>query len=322
MLYDSELLYTIKTDYSPHWGFHEHAHSYWQLMYVMKGRRNYIVDGVVIPAEENDCILFKPGQRHSLQSGTEKLLVADVKFLIYNEEVRQLLMSFDTLIHCGDKHVLYQLELMLGFLQMGISEAPGEIYAKQFDRNEQRTLSRESDEAMVVDACLNTILLQMIRMHYMSKVTAAVKNEEYQSQFDGKIGNLVDRYIRAKYMEPLSLSDIALHLGYNKNYLCQEFKQQTGKSIFEHVYDVRLDMSQRLLKLSDHTLESIAEKTGFASVNHFNRSFKKKYGITPGKYRKKAAASLWAPVLIDKCNISMEEMYGGNLSISREKQPF
>lgn len=315
MLYDSELLYTIKTDYSPHWGFYEHVHSYWQLMYVIKGQRNYTVDEAVIPARENDCILFKPGQKHSLHSGAEKLLVADVKFLIYNEEMHKMMMSFEPLIHCGDKHVLYQLELMLDFLQMGLSETTGEIYASQFDSSEQRTLIHESDEAMVVNACLNTVLLQMIRMHYMSKVKAAVKNEAYQGQFDGKIGNLVDRYVRTRYMEPLTLGDIALHLGYNKNYLCQEFKQQTGKSIFQHVYDIRLDMAQRLLKLSDHTLESIAEKTGFASVNHFNRSFKKKYGITPGKYRKKAAASLWAPVLIDRCNISMEEMYGGNLTI-------
>lgn len=320
MLYDSELLYTIKTDYSPNWGFHEHTHSYWQLMYVVRGERNYIVEDNVVSVKADDCILFKPGQRHSLQAGTDRFIVVDIKFLIHNEEIQQMMMEFDTLIHCDDKHVLYQLDLMLGFLHMDSPEASGGIYYGGSGNNERRAVSKDSVEAMVIDGCLNTILLQLIRLHYMSKATVSVKEENYQGQFEGEIGNMVDHYIRMNYKEPLTLAHIASHLGYNKNYLCQEFKRQTGKSVFQHLYDVRLDVAQKLLKLSDHTLESIAEKAGFASVNHFNRSFKKKYGVTPGKYRKKAAASLWAPVMIDERNVNVEEMYGGNLSISEERK--
>ena len=40
-----------------------------------------------------------------------------------------------------------------------------------------------------------------------------------------------------------------------------------------------------LLKESGHSVESIAEDVGYESVEHFNRLFKKSYGMTPVQFR-------------------------------------
>lgn len=43
--------------------------------------------------------------------------------------------------------------------------------------------------------------------------------------------------------------------------------------------------ARTLLKGGNMTVETIAEKVGYQNVEHFNRLFKKKYGMTPVQFR-------------------------------------
>ena len=51
--------------------------------------------------------------------------------------------------------------------------------------------------------------------------------------------------------------------------------------------DIRMKKARSMLKSSSATVESIAESVGYQNVEHFNRTFKKLYNITPVQYRNK-----------------------------------
>lgn len=51
------------------------------------------------------------------------------------------------------------------------------------------------------------------------------------------------------------------------------------------VREARMRKARTLLKESGQTVESIAADVGYESVEHFNRLFKKSYGITPVQFR-------------------------------------
>ena len=53
------------------------------------------------------------------------------------------------------------------------------------------------------------------------------------------------------------------------------------------VKKIRLNKARTLLKNRNMTVESISEAVGYQNVEHFNRLFKKAYGITPVQYRNK-----------------------------------
>lgn len=63
------------------------------------------------------------------------------------------------------------------------------------------------------------------------------------------------------------------------------FKQAMGVSFIEYLNDYRLTMAARLLLASDSSILSISQEVGFENLSHFNRSFKKKYNMTPSAYR-------------------------------------
>ena len=74
----------------------------------------------------------------------------------------------------------------------------------------------------------------------------------------------------------------------NRKTLMAEFKRVTGKTINEFVLDKRIDLSKQILAFTNISIEELAEKCGFSSQSYFTRAFKKKTGLSPMQFRKKA----------------------------------
>lgn len=96
----------------------------------------------------------------------------------------------------------------------------------------------------------------------------------------------IARYIDAHYAEKVTLEDIAAALGYNKNYLCTTFKDETSMTIMDYLRRVRIERTCELIEMSDYTFSQICFMVGFHSIHHFNRIFKEIMGVTPSEYKR------------------------------------
>lgn len=93
------------------------------------------------------------------------------------------------------------------------------------------------------------------------------------------------RYIETHQAEPLSLGAVARAANMSTFYFCKMFKQATGLNFTEHVTRVRIEKAKNLL-LNPHARSSeIAYATGFQSLTHFNRSFRRFAGQSPTEFR-------------------------------------
>ena len=92
-------------------------------------------------------------------------------------------------------------------------------------------------------------------------------------------------YIDKNYKEAISITDIASYCGFSESHFMRFFKNTMGVSFVTYLNDFRLNIAARLLSTSDENILSIAENCGFFNLSYFNRSFKKKFGVTPGEYR-------------------------------------
>lgn len=73
---------------------------------------------------------------------------------------------------------------------------------------------------------------------------------------------------------------------YSKSYFMKFFKESMGISFIAYLNNYRLEIAARMLQATDDNILDISSACGFDNLSYFNRSFKKKYGVTPGKYRK------------------------------------
>lgn len=91
-------------------------------------------------------------------------------------------------------------------------------------------------------------------------------------------------YVQQHY-KTVTMNDLENEFHLSIPYLSKYIKTQTGLTFQELVKEVRMKRAKILLKETMQTVKSIALASGYDNVEHFNRLFKKTYGITPIQYR-------------------------------------
>ncbi len=96
-------------------------------------------------------------------------------------------------------------------------------------------------------------------------------------------------YVGEHLDEPISLDDVAEHVGFAKSTCCREFKRQLGCTLTEYVLNARLQKASRLLLSTDASVAEVASRCGFSSSSYFITKFKARIGASPAVYRKEHA---------------------------------
>lgn len=90
-----------------------------------------------------------------------------------------------------------------------------------------------------------------------------------------------------QYSDPqISVNSVAEQLAMSTGYFSRIFNEVTGSSFPDYVNNLRLEKAQELLKSHKNmTIREITHSVGYSSESYFSASFKKKYGLSPSKYR-------------------------------------
>ena len=66
----------------------------------------------------------------------------------------------------------------------------------------------------------------------------------------------------------------------------EEFRRLYGLPVHAWLRQRRMERAAELLHTSGLSLETVAQAVGYSSVSQFAATFRRYYGVTPGKYRK------------------------------------
>jgi two-component system response regulator YesN len=93
-------------------------------------------------------------------------------------------------------------------------------------------------------------------------------------------------YVRDNYGDQeLTIDKICGLLGVSAAYFSTTFKKETGKTFINYLTDYRMEQAvQRLIEKDDKTYV-IAAQVGYADPAYFSYVFKKKFGVSPTRYR-------------------------------------
>lgn len=94
------------------------------------------------------------------------------------------------------------------------------------------------------------------------------------------------RYINEFYQENITLQMLAKKEFMSQSYFSRLFQKEMGVNFSEYLTEIRLSHAVNLLADKELTVTDICFETGFRNVNSFIESFKQKFGMTPGQYRK------------------------------------
>ena len=88
--------------------------------------------------------------------------------------------------------------------------------------------------------------------------------------------------------EALSVGMVAAAVSVSPMQLYRKLKDLVGQTPTGYIRKIRLDHAEHLLKTSSKTVQEIMYACGFVSKTYFYREFSKRFGMTPGEYRRRA----------------------------------
>lgn len=102
----------------------------------------------------------------------------------------------------------------------------------------------------------------------------------------GQVVECAKSFIDENYSDStLSVDTLCAYLHLSPAYFSTVFKRETGMSFTSYMTGVRMEQAARLLRETDDKTYLIAEKTGYTDANYFSYVFKRRYSVSPSKYR-------------------------------------
>ncbi len=148
--------------------------------------------------------------------------------------------------------------------------------------SEKEITGKKTEYKMMIKTYINEMVIICIRsLGYVSADSTG-----YAPSHTKAIKNAIS-YIDANLNKPLSLEAISTIAKMSPNYFCTVFKKTNNITVFDYIISKRCDLAAQLLLANpDLNVIEIAERCGFNNSANFNKSFKKRVGITPSEYRR------------------------------------
>lgn len=234
-----------------------------ELLYIMQGDGQYIVNGKAYLVQPGNLIICNAGVMHG---------------------------EAPYLKHCAESYCLVLKDLYLPELLPNTLSKPSDtpVYFFTEDRAEVEHIllalyaqHAHSTEAYTVCNLLANALLNIIYAKIVSRQKTGALAQKNDEEFIQSIIQFLDEH----YQEPISLQELGKEFHISPSYLSHIFKTEIGLPPIKYLMNRKIGESQNLLMNTSLPISDISDSLGFNDSGHFSRTFKKYIGITPSEYR-------------------------------------
>lgn len=121
----------------------------------------------------------------------------------------------------------------------------------------------------------------LMEIEQVSAARASTRNELYRRIYRAR------DFIAASYNQPLLLEEMAKVACLSPNHFLRSFKQIFCRTPHQYLTNLRLKEAQKLLELTNLPIIQICQSVGFESHASFSSLFRRYFGLSPEKYRRK-----------------------------------
>lgn len=224
---------------------------------------DYAIKGGGYEAKSFTFACIKEGKTAILQ----RIITADS----YKEKMKKLF--FDDVATCRTSMTFLWAQACMVAIWAGVNErAADNIYRDHY---------LKADFVDTIDKFMS--INEEILVGYARAVREVKENNNYSARvLECK------NYVAEHLCDELSVEKLAAELGFSPNYLSQQFKKETGRTIMSYIQEEKINTAKIMIEASEMSLGEIMSYLGYTSQSHFSETFKKYTGLTPGKYKKYA----------------------------------
>lgn len=250
-----------------------HWHLEMEIIYIKKGCGIVSIDLSSALVKEGDIILVAPGQLHAiLQHENNRLEYENILFdlnLLETKGSDSCTLEFFAPLrhsHVLAKNIYTPQDEKYGKISYWLDQADG--ICRTFPHAYQ----------LYIKSCLFGLFYELFSDWELSSAPKKTLTSLEKLK-------IIIKYVENHYQDRITIEDVATFCDYSQSHFMKYFKKAMGMSFIEYLNDYRLMMAARLLLSSDSSVLTISQEVGFENLSYFNRSFKKKFCMTPSAYR-------------------------------------
>lgn len=240
-----------------------HSHFTYEVFFVVSGTLNLVTEHYTQPYEEK-ILIVPPGFKHCC--------------LFTEAECYCLLFSFR---EDSVSTAVVKKQLNEGVKALPITETAA-FYIRQFTK----MLILNSNDGEAAARHLAALLLTEVLLPFRLEVHSSDRKTQNRRSHISTIEEYINLNIHRKF----SLSDVSATIFLSTRQISRIIEQEYGCSFSQLVMNKRLDHCQLLLKNTDMSVGQIAQQVFSDTPNYFYATFKRRFGISPAKYRKELRA--------------------------------
>lgn len=248
-----------------------HAHSNFELNFVLSGQGRMIVGNQISSFQDGDLMLWGPYLSHSLEHSYKTRKESECIVIYFS----------DHLLNTGFANVpeLKELEKLLYKSKGGVRFRGRELKHIRRDLLQLRQL--DGLEGYIRILKIFNDLLQLTDPEELSPASKCLSR--YKSH-DEKITQ-VHNYVISHLKEDIKLDDVATLLHMAPASFCRYFKKITNMTFIAFVKQIRIETAARMLSETDEQVSKICFESGYNSLNNFYAQFKSIMKQSPSEYR-------------------------------------
>lgn len=263
----------------PFTGRHLHYHDFFEITYVVSGSCPYIFEGERTTLREGDVAIVSDHAWHEVAPYVDCFAVAViVRKSTFNAIFGGLLSKQDLVSLFFRKCLQEKIKghpnyvLLHTANDMGLRRAARELV---YESNLCDDYSNESAISL-----LNLFISRALRS---SAADVVMHNYEGFSRQDFGFSTIL-QYIQQNY-RTVSLSSLADTFHFSEAHLSKLIQHNMNESFTEVLRQLRMNHAVELLIHTTMKISEIADAVGYVSIDHFTRTFRRTFGLTPRAYR-------------------------------------
>lgn len=251
-----------------------HWHDELEFIYIKKGTGTITVDFSAYKVSAGTIALILPGQLHGIEQYEQESM--EYENIIFNPNI-----LISKAADASNTDLL--TPLLSGSLSVPLLYTPDTPHyteiAACIDANDNISRTNPPGYQLFIKSQLFMLFYTLANKCIISERP----KKDYKSLEKMK---LILKYVENHYMDKITIEEIAKEVGLSQSHFMKYFKNTMGTSFIDYLNEYRLTMASRLLVSSDSSILAIAEEVGYDNLSYFNRTFKKRFAMTPREYRK------------------------------------